>query len=50
MNLKSELNDFVIKVDVRQLKFQEKLIEKYIVGKFPKLIELNLAENCLYSI
>ena len=50
INLNSSLNNFVIKVDVRQLKFYEDLIEKYIVGKFKNLIELNLGENCLYSI
>ena len=50
INLKPQLNNFVTKVDVRQLKFHEDLIEKYIVGKFNNLIELNLAENCLYSI
>lgn len=50
INLKPELNNFVIKVDVRQLKFYENLIERYIIGKFPNLVELNLAENCLYSI
>ena len=50
MELKSQLYDFVIKIDVRQFNFKENLIEKYIIGKFPNLIELNLAENCLYSI
>ena len=50
INLKPQLNNFVTKVDVRQLKFHGDLIEKYIVGKFNNLIELNLAENCLYSI
>lgn len=50
IKLKPELNNFVIKVDARQLKFQENLIEKYLIGKFPNLKELNLAENCLYSI
>ena len=50
MKLIFELYDLVIKVDVRQLNFKENLIEKYIIGKFPNLIELNLAENCLYSI
>lgn len=50
INLNSSLNNFVIKVDVRQLKFYEDLIEKYIVKKFKNLIELNLWENCIYSI
>ena len=50
VNLNPKLNNYVIKVDVRQLKFYEKSIEKYIIGKFENLIELNLAENCLYSI
>ena len=50
VNLNPKLNNYVIKVDVRQLKFYEKSIEKYIIGKFENLIELNLSENCLYSM
>ena len=56
INLNPKLYSFVHKIDVRQLKFFDGCLNKETINRFrmlnsfENLIELNLAENCIYSI